>query len=122
MALDADGLSGMISMVQDGRALGLAVQDLAVVPQADRVLIDVVLAENAEPNPAALTSGETLLPDLLGARRDSTFRLLVRLASRATIVCAPSQIPAHGHRTFWLRSMPAAPVQPKPELGAPDRE
>jgi mannosylglycerate hydrolase len=115
MELDADGLSGMFSMVQGGRALGLAVQELAIVPQTDRVLIDVVLAENAEPNPAALLSGEALLPDLLGARRDSTFRLLVRLASRARIVCASPQIPAHGHRTFWLRSMPAAPVQPEAE-------
>jgi alpha-mannosidase len=93
--------------------LGLAVQEVAIVPQADQVLVDVVLAENAEPNPDVLQAGNAMLPDLLAGRPNSAFRLLVRLASRARIVCVPPQIPAHGHRTFWLRSVPRASAQPE---------
>jgi alpha-mannosidase len=109
MDLDAEGLRGMFSMVHDGRVLGLAVQAVAVVPRPGGTLVDVLLAENAEPNPDALQAAEAQLASLLADPPHSAFRLLVRLASRAKIVCAPPQIPAHGHRTFWLRSAPPAP-------------
>jgi mannosylglycerate hydrolase len=104
MELDADGLRGMLPMVQDGRVLGLAVQAVAVVPRPGGALVDVVLAENAEPNPDALQAAEAQVAALLADGSRSAFRLLVRLASRARIIWAPPQIPAHGHRAFWLRS------------------
>jgi mannosylglycerate hydrolase len=112
MELEAEGLRGMLSMVQDGRVLGLAVQELAIVPQAERILVDAVLAENAEPDAAALKAGETLLPDVLARHPGIPIRLLVRLAGRARITCVAPDIPAHGYRTLWLRS--AAHEQAKP--------
>ena len=117
MDLDADGLRGMLAMVQDGRVLGLAVEAVAVVPRTGGGSIDVVLAENAEPNPDALEAAGTQVASLLADRSRTAFRLLVRLASRAQIEWVPGRIPAHGHRTFWLRPAPAAPIDVQKDAG-----
>ncbi len=107
MELDADGLRGMVSMVQDGRVLGLTVEAVAVVPRSGGGLIDVVLGENSVPDPGVFVAAGHQIDDLLADRSRTTFRLLVRLASRARIEWAPPQTPAHGLRTWWLR--PATP-------------
>jgi alpha-mannosidase len=117
MDLDADGLRDMLSMVQDGRVLGLTVEAVAVVPRPGGGLIDVVLGEHAVPNPGALEAAGRQVADLLADRSRTTFRLLVRLASRACIEWAPPQIPAHGHRTLWLRPVATAPVKTRTDAG-----
>jgi mannosylglycerate hydrolase len=117
MDLDADGLRGMLSMVQDGRVLGLAVEAVAAVPQPGGGLIDVVLGENAEPNPDALAAAERQVAGLLADESRTAFRLLVRLASRARIEWAPPQVPAHGYRTFWLRPVTTAPIAMRTDDG-----
>ncbi len=111
MDLDADGLRGMLSMVQDGRALGLAVEAVAVVLRPGGALIEVVLGENARANPDALVVAERQVADVLADQSRTAFRLIVRLASRARIEWEPPQIPAHGYQTIWLRPIATAPIQ-----------
>ena len=117
MDLDADGLRGMLSMVQDGRVLGLTVEAVAVVPRPGGGLIDVVLGENAVPNPSALVAAGHQIDDLLADPSRTTFRLLVRLASRARIEWAPPQTPAHGLRTWWLRPGPQDSLGTRTDAG-----
>jgi alpha-mannosidase len=117
MDLDADGLRGMLSMVQDGRVLGLVVEAVAVVPRPGGALIDVLLGENAQPKPDALAEAERQVADVLADRSRTAFRLTVRLASRATIEWSPEQVPAHGCRTYWLRPTALAPVETQMDDG-----
>lgn len=58
MELDPNGLRTMLAMVQDGKIMGLSIQAVALVQHKDHALVDVILAEDAEPNVQAIKKGK----------------------------------------------------------------
>lgn len=107
--LDREGLRGMLSLVQDGRALGLAVQAVAILPQPGGALVEVLLHENAEPDLALLPRAQEQLARLLDDPDRTRLRLLVRLATRAQVEVLVPSVPMHGLQAIWLRPASAAP-------------
>ncbi len=109
MELDAEGLQAMLAMVQDGEIMNLAIQDVAIVSHTDKILIDIVLAENAEPNYAIAERGLKEVQTLLEDGQYTAFRILARFASELTIEFSAPHVPAHGYRTFGLRAASRGP-------------
>ncbi|MEW6568754.1 MAG: glycoside hydrolase family 38 C-terminal domain-containing protein [Chloroflexota bacterium] len=101
--LDADGLRGMSVMVEGGFALGLAIQDLAVVRHADHTLIDVSMAEEGTPNLPAVERGLAEAFRIIEDRRDEPFHLVVHLATQVRLEALVSDVPGQGLRTLYLR-------------------
>jgi alpha-mannosidase len=104
MALDAEGVQSMLAMVQDGKIMDLAIQDVAIVAYPDQTLIDIVLAENATPDHAVAERGLEEVRTLLADGQHSAFRILARFATELTIEFPAPHIPAHGYRAFGLRA------------------
>ncbi len=111
MELDREGLRGMLDMVQGGRVLGLAVQSAAVVLEQDRALIDLVLAEGAEPNQEAVEAGLLAVRRALADAAIQRFRLLARFATRVRLEFVAPRVPGLGFRALALASA-ASPPQP----------
>ncbi len=121
MELDRDGVRGLPAMAPGGVVLGLAVQEAAVVRHPDHVLIDVSLAENAEPNQAALEAASSEIERILADKGMTRFRLLAHLTTEVEIEVLARDVPAHGYRRFLLRPAaipaPASPSAPAAVLG-----
>jgi alpha-mannosidase len=83
--------------------MGLSIQAVAVVAHPDHILLDVVLAEEAEPNLEALANGLLTLEDHLTENKQTSFRLLARFATKLKISFIAKNVPGHGYRTFGLR-------------------
>ena len=71
-------------MVQDGRVMGLSVQAVAIVQHDDHTLVDVVLAEGAEPNMEAIPKGNAVIEHLLAEGQVTRFRLPPRSPWRSS--------------------------------------
>ena len=123
MELDRDGVRGLPAMAPGGVVLGLAVQEAAVVRHPDHVLIDVSLAENAEPNQAALEAASSEIERILADKGMARFRLLAHLTTEVEIEVLARDVPAHGYRRFLLRPAaipaPASPSAPAAALASP---
>jgi alpha-mannosidase len=102
MTLDADGLRSMMMIVQDGRVLGLSLQTVAILKYPDHALIDIVLAEGAEPNKEAVRRGGEEVEALLKDGRFKEYRIVGRFATEATIRFIAADVPGHGLRSFGL--------------------
>ena len=102
MELDVEGLRGIQGLVSGGHALGLAVQEIALVPQGERLLIDVALAEAEDPNPPSLEAAFEEIEKILAAGTYRQFRLLAHLATEVEIEAIVPEVPAHGFRTLYL--------------------
>lgn len=103
MELDPDGLRTMLAMVQDGKIMGLSIQAVALVQHKDHALVDVILAEDAEPNVQAIKRGNADIESLLAEGQVRRFRVLARFATEVTLAFVAPDVPSHGYRTFGLR-------------------
>ena len=123
MELDRDGVRGLPALAPGGVVLGLAIQEAAVVRHPDHVLIDVSLAENAEPNQAALEAASSEIERILADKGMARFRLLAHLTTEVEIEVLARDVPAHGYRRFLLRPAaipaPASPSAPAAVLFSP---
>jgi alpha-mannosidase len=117
MELDADGLRGMQALVSGGHALGLAVQEIALVPQGDLLLIDVALAEDSDPNFGSVETAFTEIQGILAAGDYRRFRLLAHLATEVEIEAIVPDVPAHGYRSLFLTPRSGAGPQGKDDAG-----
>jgi alpha-mannosidase len=110
MDLDVEGLRGMQDLVRGGQALGLSVQEVALVPHGDRLLIDVALAEGADPNALAVEDGFRELEEIVESRNFARFRLLAHLATEVEIEARVPDVPPNGYRVLSLAPAEAPPA------------
>ncbi len=110
LELDANGLLGMRALVENGFALGLAIQDIAVVRNSDHTLIDVSLAEIGEPNLPAVEEGLGLAAQTLEQSPDERFHLVVHLATQVRLETLVPDVPGQGVKTYYLK--PSSDPQP----------
>ncbi len=123
MELDADGLRAMLATVQDGHVMGLVIEQVAVVRRADRVEVDVVLAESGEPGIESLRVAAAQVESILSEAVNATFRLQARLPAEADLELLARDVPAHGWVAYGLR--PAAPStssEPQDDVGRIENE
>ncbi len=118
MELDREGLQGMLSMVQGGRVLGLSVQSAAVVLQPDHALIDLVLAEGAEPNQQAVETGLQAVQRALADASIQRFRLVARFSTRVRLEFVAPHVPGLGFRALALAPAAGPPEPPAADDGA----
>lgn len=111
MELDAESFRSLLATVQNGKVMGLSIQEVAVVRHPDHALVDVVFAEGSEPNLDTVREVGAVIEELMAEDQISTFRLLAHFATVITIRLVASDVPGHGYRTFGLRS---AALNPSP--------
>lgn len=110
LELDANGLLGMHALVENGFALGLAIQDVSVARNSDHTLIDVSLAEIGEPNLPAVEEGLNQAARILEQSPEERFHLVVHLATQIRLESLVPDVPGLGVKTLYLK--PSQDPQP----------
>ncbi len=102
LELDASGLLAMRALVENGFALGLAIQDIAVVRNPDHTLVDVSLAEVGEPNLPAVEAGLEQANRILEQSPQERFHLVVHLATQVHLEMLVPDVPGQGMSALYL--------------------
>ncbi|MBM3121039.1 MAG: hypothetical protein FJZ97_02495, partial [Chloroflexi bacterium] len=116
MTLDGKSLRAIFGNIVEGRAAGMAFQDLQVRREGPDVFIDAVLAQGGEPNLPVWDAAIRQLEAHLADPSIATYRARARSASSRLTFVAP-QVPGRGYATFWVRprkagERPAARLNP----------
>lgn len=114
LEFDPDGLRGMLGLVEDGRALGMAVAAVAVVEAGRRATVDVVLSESGAPDPAAIEAAQARVEALAAAGVDR-FRLHVHFPTEVEVEFLAPDLPPLGWRTYGLHPAAEAGAEPEPQ-------
>ncbi|HEX7542043.1 MAG TPA: hypothetical protein VF352_07920, partial [Anaerolineales bacterium] len=114
MTLDTRGFRSAFGNISDGRAAGMAVQDIKVHRTGSEVFIEAVIAEGGEPNLAIWTLRSKEIDGYFADPSITTYHVRARSISETQIVVVVPNIPGLGYRTLWVRARPAeekAPVR-----------
>jgi alpha-mannosidase len=107
MTMDSKALQSAFASISDGRAIGMAIQDVRVSRQGSQVYIDSLLSDEAEPNLAVWNGARKQIDEYISDSAITDYHVRARSASAIQIVFTAPQVPALGYRTFWVQALPA---------------
>jgi alpha-mannosidase len=87
---------------------GMALIDLQVRRDGQKVFIEAVLSQDSQPNLPAWERGFQVIDNHLKDPAVTTFIIHGRTAAAATLAFAAQDVPGHGYRTYWVRGKPGS--------------
>jgi alpha-mannosidase len=105
-------LKSGLTMIHEGRILGKVISEVAIQRDGSQVNLEVVLADSGELDLAAWETGMREIEVLLADPTVTTFHARAHSVPAAEFILTAKEIPGHGYKTFWLRPVPASPIQP----------
>ncbi|HVM72949.1 MAG TPA: glycosyl hydrolase-related protein [Anaerolineales bacterium] len=112
MSMDPQALREGFSSINDGRVIGMSVQEVSIRRDGSQVYIDARLSDEGEPNLPAWKTARKTVYDCLADRAITTYHVLARSSSALRIIFVASQVPGLGYRTYWVLSRPAVEKTP----------
>ncbi len=103
LELAAQDLEGVLGMVEDGRVLGMTVQEIDMQVSGRRARLDVTLSDYAQPDPAVVAQAIGQAKTLIAEKGVQHFSLRVHKATRADVLFLAQEVPGHGYKTYILR-------------------
>lgn len=105
-------LGGMLSMLHDGRAANLAIQDMQFSRDGSTLRVEAIFAEDAEPNMDVWNRSVKAIDGFIADDTIENFHIHARSPDSAAITFAAADVPALGWKTFYVRSKEnAAPAE-----------
>jgi alpha-mannosidase len=117
MTMDAKALKAAFSSISDGRAIGMAIQDVSIKREDSQVYIDSRMSDEGEPNLTAWNAGRKQIDEFITDPAITDYHVRARSASATQIVLTAPQVPQLGYRTFWVHARPTvekAPIRLNP--------
>jgi alpha-mannosidase len=117
LTMDAKALKSAFASISDGRAIGMAIQDVKVNRQGSQVYIDSRLSDEAEPNMAVWNAARKQIDEYIADSAITDYQVRARSTSGIQIVFTAAQVPALGYHTFWVQALPPmekAPIRLNP--------
>lgn len=105
--LDSQGLAESANMIHEGRVAGMVVREMVIRQDGELVYVDLILAENGEPDLPAWEAGSSALLGLTKDGKAHTFIVRARTAHALQLQFTAPEVPALGYRTFWVCPAPA---------------
>jgi len=106
VTMDGRALQSAFGSISDGRAIGMAIQEIKVSREGSQVYIDSRMTDEGEPNLVAWNLARRQINDFFSDPAITDYHVRARSASAAQIIFAAPQVPALGYRTFWVRVHP----------------
>jgi len=103
LELAAEDLEGVLGMVEDGRVLGMTVQEIDMQVSGRKARLDVTLSDYAQPDPAVVAQAISQAKALIAEKGVQHFSLRVHKAMRADVLFVAQDVPGHGYKTYTLR-------------------
>jgi mannosylglycerate hydrolase len=104
VTMDATALKAAFGSINDGRAIGMAIQDVRVRREGSQVYIDSRMSDEGEPNLAAWNAGRKQIDKYTTDPAITDYHVRARSTSATQIVFAAPQVPPLGYRTFWVHA------------------
>ncbi|MEW6231776.1 MAG: glycoside hydrolase family 38 C-terminal domain-containing protein [Chloroflexota bacterium] len=99
---DQEGLRRALSMVVEGRALGMVVKEVYFQEEGGCLRVDITLAEHGEPDLGLVADSMKRLQQTLEAGRAQLFRLRVHKALEVKLGLVVNDVPGYGYKTFAI--------------------
>ena len=115
MTMDPKALQSAFASINDGRVIGMAIQDVKVNRQGSQVYIDSRMSDEAEPNLAAWIAARKQIDEYISDSAITDYHVRARSASAIQIVFTATKVPALGYRTFWVQAR--SPPSKSPHSG-----
>lgn len=106
-------LGGMLSMLHDGRAANLAIQDMQFSRDGATLRVEAVFAENAEPNMDVWNRSVKAIEGFLADNTIEAFHIHARSPESASVTFCAANVPALGWKTFYVRGRESVPAEIK---------
>jgi alpha-mannosidase len=102
--LDRDGLMSMMGLVEGGRILGMAIQEVHIQVEENGARIDITLMEHGQPTPALLERSMQEMQALLADQTIHHYKVRVHLATAVEFCFVAEDVPGHGYKTYLIKS------------------
>ncbi len=112
MTMDGKAMQAAFGSISEGRAIGMAIQDVRVRREGTQVFIESHLSDEGEPNLTAWEAARLQIDQYLIDPGITDYHVRARSAAATQIVFSAPQVPAHGYRTFWVKPRPTAEKAP----------
>jgi alpha-mannosidase len=94
-----ESLGGLLGMVEAGRIMGMAIQNVAIFAAEDPIRVDVTLASQGDPHPA-LQQWQQQLRRLAAENPTAFFEIRGHSPIRAEVEFVACDVPGYGYKTF----------------------
>jgi mannosylglycerate hydrolase len=101
-----DEFTRSISMVSEGRVMGMTLQEIGIRREENQVFIGVILSDKPAPNLAAWLAGVEKIKACLADPTVTAYHVQARTAAAIHLAFAAANVPGFGYRTFWARGKP----------------
>ena len=110
-----ESLGGLLGMVEAGRIMGMAIQNVSILADESPIRVDVTLASQGDPHPA-LQQWQQQLRHLAAEKPAAFFEIRGHSPARLEIEFVAREVPGYGYRTFTLsKTDRITPDQPMPD-------
>jgi mannosylglycerate hydrolase len=107
VVLNPSSLRGIVGNLHEGRAGNLALRGIRFRREGEILHVDAVMAEDAQPSPAAWQRAVDGLRESLADPSITKFHIRARGEAAARLVFVAPAVPAYGWKTFFLRKKTA---------------
>ena len=101
----------LLAMAQDGRVLGMAIQDAFIRADNNPIQVDVTLTSQGEPHLAILKEGLPQIQQIIAQNTNATFDVRAHSPTKIEIEFVAQGVPGYGYRTCWARSNGRGPTR-----------
>ncbi len=96
-----ESLGGLLGMVEAGRIMGMAIQNVAIFADENPIRVDVTLASQGDPHPA-LQQWQQQLRDIAAENPTVLFEICGHSPTRVEIEFIAREVPSYGYKAFIL--------------------
>jgi alpha-mannosidase len=111
--IQREELSGLLGMINEGRAGNLAVQDIRFVRDGVTLRVDAIFIENGEPKVDVWNDRLREFQTHISDTSIETFHIYARSPESAKIVFTATDVPPLGWTAFYVRPKESAPAEIK---------
>ena len=97
-----ESLGGLFGMVQVGRVMGMAIQDVVISANENPIRVDVTLASQGDPNPAMLNQWQQQFRQIIAENPTTYFDIRGHSPAHLEIEFIARAVPGYGYKTLTV--------------------
>ena len=108
-----ESLGGLLGMVEAGRVMGMAIQNVSIAANENPIRVDVTLASQGDPDPAMLAQWQEQFRRIIAENPNTFFEIRGHSPARLEIEWVARDVPGYGYKTFSVtKTSSIAPQHP----------
>ena len=101
--LDREGLLSMLALVENGRVLDMAIQEVHTHVEGSQAYVNITLVEHGQPDMASLERSMQNVRTLLADEAIQHYKVRAHLATTVEFCFVAEDVPGHGYKTYLIK-------------------